>query len=82
MGLDRLVPAPRARRVHLDLPVIDKASDVLDALTVTVEAMAAGEIAPDEAATVASVIEAKRRAVETVDLEKRITAIEETRTER
>ena len=82
MVLDRLVPAPRARRVHLDLPAVDTAADVLDALTATVAAMAAGDLAPDEAATVASVIEVKRRAVETVDLERRIAAIEEARAER
>ena len=77
MVLDRLAPAPRARRIQLDLPPIDTAGDVLEALTATAAAMAAGELTPDEAGTVAGVLEAKRRAVETVDLERRITAIEE-----
>ena len=80
MVIDRLVPAPRGRRVLLDLPVITTAADVLKALTATIEAMGNGELAPDEAATVAGVIEVKRRAFETVDLERRITAIEEART--
>ncbi len=80
MVIDRLVPAPRGRRVLLDLPVITTAADVLKALTATVTAMGDGELAPDEAATVAGVIEVKRRAIETVDLERRIAAIEEART--
>lgn len=80
MVIDRLVPTPRGRRVLLDLPVITTAADVLKALTATVTAMGDGELAPDEAATVAGVIEVKRRAIETVDLERRIAAIEEART--
>ena len=73
------MPVPRVRRLQLDLPAIDTAADVLAALTATLAAMAAGDLAPDEAATVAGVIEVKRRAVETVDLERRIVAIEEAR---
>jgi hypothetical protein len=38
--------------------------------------MADGEITPDEAATITGVLEAKRRAIETVELEKRIAALE------
>ncbi len=79
MVVDRLVPVPRVRCVQIDLPAIETANDVLKALTATLAAMAAGELAPDEAATVAGVIEVKRRAVETVDLERRIAAIEEAR---
>ena len=82
MIIDRLVPTPRGRRVLIDLPVIKTAEDVLEALTATVTAMGDGELAPDEAATVAGVIEVKRRAIETVDLERRITAIEEAKTGR
>ena len=76
MIIDRLVPTPRGRRVLLDLPVIKTAEDVLKALTATVTAMGDGELAPDEAVTVAGVIEIKRRAIETVQLERRIAAIE------
>jgi len=39
--------------------------------------MAEGEITPDEAATVASALEAKRWTIETVELEKRIAALEQ-----
>ena len=39
--------------------------------------MADGEISPDEAAVVAGVLEIKRRAIETVEIERRIAALEE-----
>jgi hypothetical protein len=40
-------------------------------------AMAAGELTPDEAGAVAGVIEAKRRAIETVEHEERLRKLEE-----
>jgi hypothetical protein len=39
--------------------------------------MAAGELTPDEAGAVAGVIEAKRRAIETVEHEERLRILEE-----
>ena len=39
-------------------------------------AMARGEITPDDASTIASVLEARRRALETVELEKRLDILE------
>ena len=39
--------------------------------------MAAGEITPDEGAAVAAVLETRRRAIETVELESRVAALEE-----
>jgi hypothetical protein len=41
------------------------------------KAMAAGELTPDEAGAIAGVIEAKRRAIETVELEERLRKLEE-----
>jgi hypothetical protein len=39
--------------------------------------MAEGEITPDEAATIAGVLESKRKAIETVELEARIARLEQ-----
>jgi hypothetical protein len=50
---------------------------VLAALSSTVEAMAGGEITPDEAAVVAGVLETKRKAIETVELEARLARLEQ-----
>ena len=65
------------RPIRLALPQIDGAADVLRAYAETISAMARGEITPDEAARVASVLEAKRKAIETVELERRLAALEQ-----
>ena len=74
--LDRAWPARKSRTVALDLPAVTTAEGVTAAMAAVVQAMAAGEIAPDEAAAVASVIEGQRRAIETTDLAERIAALE------
>jgi len=75
--LDRIAPVRKGRAVALALPPVETAADILAALGVTVAAMADGDITPDEAATVAGILEVKRRAIETTDLESRIAALEE-----
>jgi hypothetical protein len=52
-------------------------ADVTKALSAIVAQMAEGEITPDEAAVAASVIETKRKALETDELDRRLRAIEE-----
>jgi hypothetical protein len=73
----RMVPVPRGRPVELDLAEGSAAGDVLASLTATVRAMAEGTISPLEAADVAEVLEGQRRAVETDDLERRLTRLED-----
>jgi hypothetical protein len=74
--LDRLMPPPKGRRVHLDLPPIDNPKDILAALSAVATAMGKGEISPDEASQIANVIELRRKATETVELEARVAEIE------
>src|SRR4051812_2843907 len=75
--LDRIVPVRKGRSIQLDLPTIESAADVLTALSSTIAAMADGEITPDEAAVVAGVLETKRKAIETVELEARLARLEQ-----
>jgi hypothetical protein len=42
-----------------------------------VEAMAAGEVTPEEAATISGVLEARRKALETQELAERIDRLEQ-----
>ena len=42
-----------------------------------VGAMAAGDITPEEAATISSVLEARRKAIETQELAERISRVEQ-----
>ena len=74
--LDRLVPMRKGRPVEIELPPVKTAADVLAAMAAVLDHVAEGEITPDEGATLAGILEAKRRALETVDLERRLAALE------
>ena len=62
--------------MRFDLPPIESASDIVKGLGSLLQSTAAGDISPEEVATIASVLEVKRKAVELVDLEDRLAAIE------
>lgn len=74
--LSRIWPAKKGRPVRLDLPAIKTPTDILAALAAVVDATGKGEITTDEAAAVAGVLELKRRAIETVDIESRLSRLE------
>ncbi len=64
----------------LDLPgSLATAADVATAANALLRALAAGDITPQDAQRVASVLELARRAVETEDLERRIVELERRR---
>src|SRR4030095_14845471 len=75
--MERLAPAVKSRAVNLTLPAIETAADILKAQAATIGAMANGDSTPDEAVTIANVLEAKRRAIETVQMEERIARLEQ-----
>jgi hypothetical protein len=75
--LERILPARKSRRVSVALPQIEKAEDLPIAMLAVTAAMADGVIAPDEAATIAGVIEIKRKTIETADIERRLAALEQ-----
>ena len=75
--LDRILPARKGRTVPFNLPVVESAADVLRALSATVQAMAKGELTPEEAAIVSGVLETARKAIETVEIEQRLAAVEQ-----
>jgi hypothetical protein len=75
--ISRLLPAPRGRRVQLDLPAGSDLEDIAASLAATVRAVGEGIISPLEATDLAELIEAQRRLVETHDLQRRLTALEE-----
>jgi hypothetical protein len=61
--LDRLTARPRGRAIALDLPAGRDAGDVVAAFDATLQAMASGEITPDEALTVTRVLDGKVKAL-------------------
>jgi hypothetical protein len=76
MCLDRIAPPRKDRPVVFDVPEIETAGDVVSAISATVAAMSRGDLTPSEAATVAGLLDAKRKAIETLELEQRIAALE------
>jgi hypothetical protein len=74
--LDRIAPTRKGRPVALELPSVETAADVLKALGVVVAETASGTITPEEAVMIASVFETKRKAIETVDIERRLMVLE------
>lgn len=77
--LGRVWPARKGRPVTLELPKIETAADIVSALGAVADAVAAGDVTPDEGSAVANVLEIKRRTIETADLESRISALEKER---
>ena len=75
--LDRIAPPCRGRPVRLDLPPIVGAADLVKALAAVADAMARGVISAEEAQAAAGVLDHHRKAVETLDLERRIAALEQ-----
>jgi hypothetical protein len=59
--LARIWPLRRGRPVCLELPLVRTAAEVSDGMAALVEAMAAGQVTPEEAATVAAVLEIRRK---------------------
>ena len=74
--LERLVPPAKERPIFLSLPDTGSADGIAEAQQAILQAVAAGDLLPGEAATLASIVEARRKAVETLELEQRITALE------
>ncbi len=74
--LDRLAPPAKERPVFLDLPDTGTAQGVSHAQQAILQAVAAGELLPGEGATLAGIIEGRRKALETQELEARISALE------
>lgn len=77
--LSRVWPVRKGRPVSLALPAIKTSADLVVAMGALADAVAGGEITPDEGAAVTTILEAKRRAIETNDLEQRIAALEKER---
>src|SRR5262249_24824281 len=75
--LDRIFPPRKGRSVAVKLPTIETAAYVLAAHSAVTAAMGEGELTPDEAQVIANVLEQKRRAIETLEIEKRVAALEE-----
>lgn len=74
--LDRLAPIRKDFPITLDLPAVSSSADTVAASSAVLAAMAVGEITPDEAGRVMSLLTAHRAIIETSDLAERLSKLE------
>ncbi len=74
--MDRLLPARKDRHVPFKLPKLETAQDAMRATAALVNAVAAGELTPGEAAELSKLIESFSRAVDLHDIQQRLHRIE------
>jgi len=74
--LERLLPPAKERPISLALPSTDTAGGIAEAQQAILQAVAAGDLLLGEGTALSSIVEARRKAVETLQLEQRITALE------
>ena len=70
---------PRNRPVTFDMPAIETSADLGKAMGTILQAAADSVLTPDEAVSIASLIETRRRTIETIEHEARIAALERAR---
>ncbi len=70
LAMERVLPLRRGRPVQFELPPLEGPADLVSALSGILQAVASGDLTPDEGSTVAGILETKRRAHETQDLER------------
>ncbi len=74
--MSRIWPRRRGRPVNITLPPIKGARDLLAAQSAVAQALSDGELTPQEAADVSTVLEKHRRMVDLVQVEERVKALE------
>ena len=75
--LERLIPPVRERRLALDLPKVETTGGITAAIGAVLDAVGTGKITPGEGQALAGLLEAQRKNLETLELEARIAAIED-----
>jgi Family of unknown function (DUF5681) len=74
--LERIVPQQKSRAVTFAVPRIDRIEDLAGAIGSIFQEVAGGRLRLDEGAALVGMLESKRRAMETIELEKRLRALE------
>lgn len=74
--LERVAPPLRERPISIDLPAIDTADGIAAAQSAILQAVGIGDLLPGEAATLAGIVENRRKAIETQELAARLEELE------
>ena len=75
--MDRLIPPRKSRPITIQLPDTKTAVGVADAQSKVVKTVAEGELAIEDGQALSSILEARRKALETQDHEERLKKLEE-----
>ena len=75
--LERIFPPRKDRPVLIDLPKMEGAEGASIVMAGILEAVAEGDITPDEASRVAGIVETYRKTLEMTELETRLQALEQ-----
>ena len=74
--LDRLAPVRRDRPITFELPPIETTADLPRASAARLQAVAAGELTPSEAAELGKLIQAHVAAIEVTEIQDRLARLE------
>lgn len=75
--MDRIAPLRKGSPIEIDgMPTLDKATDAPAAIAALLRGVAEGKLSPDEAHSLAGLVEAGRKAIELAEIEQRIEALE------
>jgi hypothetical protein len=77
MLLDRIWPVRRGQPVEIEAPPMCGISDLVPAGAAVTDAVLSGDVTPEEGSDASCVLVAQQRMIRSVDLERRIRAIEE-----
>jgi hypothetical protein len=75
--LERLIPRSIERPIEFELPPISEPKDAVAALSRIVEGVGRGELTASEAHSLVSVVQAALKAIEVLNLDQRLAALEE-----
>jgi hypothetical protein len=76
MIIDKIIPPQKDRTIAIELPPIASIDGVGRAQSEILQAVVDGDITPNEGERIAAIVDSRRRAIETVELEARITELE------
>jgi len=72
-----LLPARRQAALQLKLPPVTTTADIAEAHNAVLKGVTSGKLTPAEGQALASIVEARRRVIETQELEARLQRLEE-----